>query len=179
MKAEEFSKLSLHELEVLLMQYPFLSIARKYLTIKMSSLGDEQRESALRKSIIYLSKPENLLFSLPGLSNTNIAPVANKDVPLSRTIIVGGDYFSRQDFESLDNTEFRQVEEIPSKENTDDKLANSKSLECQYYTETLARVYAQQQIYDKAIEIYEKLILLYPEKSIYFASHIDGLKKNL
>ena len=43
-------------------------------------------------------------------------------------------------------------------------------------SETLAEIYLEQSIYDKAIECYEKLILLEPEKSIYFAGLIDNVK---
>jgi tetratricopeptide (TPR) repeat protein len=44
-------------------------------------------------------------------------------------------------------------------------------------TETLADIYATQGHKNKAIEIYEHLILKYPEKHIYFAAQIERLKE--
>lgn len=46
-------------------------------------------------------------------------------------------------------------------------------------TETLAKVYAQQGNYDKAIKAFQKLELKYPEKKIYFAGQIQRLKDEL
>ncbi len=43
-------------------------------------------------------------------------------------------------------------------------------------TETMAEVLVKQGMYEKAIEVYEKLSFLYPAKSAYFATQIEHLK---
>jgi hypothetical protein len=44
-------------------------------------------------------------------------------------------------------------------------------------TDTLAKIYIKQGLYEKALLAYEKLSLKYPEKNIYFAGQIKMIKK--
>ncbi len=66
----------------------------------------------------------------------------------------------------------------PIKKDTEPNFKLELSSENSPYlmTETLARVYLEQNKYDKAIQAYEILILKYPEKSSFFANRISDIK---
>ena len=96
-------------------------------------------------------------------------------------IPVGGDYFSREDFEQLE----REDGSLPSEaahlatgssagdSNVSSVIGPDGKVnfeDPEFYTETLGQVYAQQGYYEQAIEVFSKLILLYPQKSAYFAA---------
>jgi tetratricopeptide (TPR) repeat protein len=46
-----------------------------------------------------------------------------------------------------------------------------------YFTETLAKIYIKQGRYSKALEIIQRLNLIYPKKNAYFADQIRFLEK--
>ena len=56
-------------------------------------------------------------------------------------------------------------------------LSKSASNECECITESMAKIYIKQELFDKAINIYQKLILKYPEKSVYFADRIKKVQE--
>lgn len=96
-----------------------------------------------------------------------------------------GDYFAKEDFDELEKSG-RSVEPLSfgrmRKDASEVDPAPAPPVEEKEFspavcTETLARIYENQRLFDKSIAIYEKLILVYPEKSAYFASLIDELKE--
>ena len=101
---------------------------------------------------------------------------APADVVSHREIyVVGGDYFMSEDLKSVQNQDLTSLEINHSPLREED---SSEFTDEAYYTETLARIYADQELYDRANEVYEKLILLYPEKSAYFAALKNDIKKH-
>ncbi len=191
------------ELEKLVESYPWFAAARKELFLRMSAMGEEYRRDALHRTVLYIYPDYSAFREAYVLSSAaevdegvyeETVSVASADAGLSVTVpeaeteeqtagperkriyVVGGDYFmpddlrdvQGQDLSSLDSSRKSQVSS-DSSEFTDEA----------FYTETLARIYADQELYDRANEVYEKLILLYPEKSAYFAALKNDIKKYL
>ncbi|MCK9627126.1 MAG: hypothetical protein M0R37_00875 [Bacteroidales bacterium] len=116
-------------------------------------------------------------------------PLDIQTVP--KIVMAGGDYFSRAE---LDKAELdlgqpldKFISEKPSllkgniNSQKDSEFVTEPLLEenfddSGFYTETLAKIYSEQGFYKRALEVYAKLILLYPEKNSYFATLVQELK---
>jgi hypothetical protein len=87
-------------------------------------------------------------------------------------------HFEEEDAEDEENTNIPNSKTIPQGTGVAQMLAErSVSENKDVISETLARLFARQGYREKAILMYERLILTFPEKSAYFAAEIDKLKK--
>lgn len=190
------------QLEGIVSSYPYFAYARELLISKLAESGREYAEEEFKKNSAFfpsIAKIHSLLSESAGTALTaegqekETEPESNAQEPLNELIdfaeiekigqdrpqyiLVGADYFSADDLQSVKDESFK-IER--SRDGVGAEAAEEMApLELDlsdFYTETLARIYAEQGYYDEAIKVYSKLILLYPEKSAYFAGLISELK---
>lgn len=98
------------------------------------------------------------------------------------------DFFKSKGDDRLDNMQDKLIDAfltkqpriIPQKPTKNEEVEDisTKSVEePEIMTETIAKIYLNQEQYDKAQKIYETLSLKYPQKSIYFADKISQIKE--
>jgi hypothetical protein len=112
------------------------------------------------------------------------------DMP--RFVLAGGDYFSRRELDQLELDKEKPLDHFIVEKPTllrgavqgkkpvvkEEEVDVSDFFDdASFYTETLANIYTEQGFYKRAVDVYAKLILLYPEKSSYFASLVSNLKE--
>lgn len=199
--------MTLREIEKLIDQYPWFTLARRELFLRMADMGKDHKKMGIRRAAGYVYSRERMLKELEQKERPESVEIESNEIfeldfgeimsdvseekkgkseeskkNEKEIFIIGGDYFKREDFESVpklnikpEKAEEKGEEEVYSFAQDDFGEIDDDEL---FYTESLARVYTSQGFYKRAIDIYEKLILLYPEKNIYFASLIEKIKKN-
>ena len=139
------------------------------------------------------SNDENIFYMDPGFSVSDQSDLLELDIEgeqnassvesLKESSGIVKEANSRQQIQSqlIDNFIIAnpRIEPVREKSNLpfDDILKPDIEDERGLVTETLARIYINQEYYSKAIDIYERLSLKFPEKSSYFASQIEKVKE--
>ncbi len=75
-----------------------------------------------------------------------------REEPARKVYIAGGDYFSREELEEVEDDDFSSLK-IGLTPESFSELDSSEFYDEEFYTETLARIYAQQELYDRANEV--------------------------
>ena len=176
----DLARLSPAELPQLLEDRPWFTVARREAIARQG--GDEAalRRAVGRDAIFFLSRDE-VLRLLTGKGRVQ-EPVPEAKPARPQYYVVGGDYFGQADFERLEQEGFSvttpvfgaragSVDYAPA-------VVEEVDRERTMVSETLAQIYVDQELYQRAIDIYKKLILLFPEKSAYFATLIEKVKNN-
>ena len=194
-KAINLKSLTMDELAGVVNLYPWYGAARKELCQRMAGMGGESwgvsqfsdqamyvGDRGMIAEIMRQGKSDDYADKdLESLLGTYIdekkREESSKTESEGRKVhVVGGDFFSQNDYEKVRRAEDNVFVPQPIK-----KKAGQESPEggpgLDFCTETLAQIYAEQGYFEQARKIYAKLILAFPEKSAYFASLIKELDK--
>ncbi len=96
--------------------------------------------------------------------DSKMMPVNPEKKRLIDNFLLGGG-----DFKTLSNIEFKSSQV--------DLAEKAGSVSDGIITETFAQLLVSQEKYSEAVQAFEKLSLRFPEKSIYFATRIEDIKK--
>ena len=195
----DVAALTFKELEALLEEYPWFTLARKEFIWRHGEMGEDALLRAAADSGLYLLSRAGYLKEVDlrrrreeeareaARARVGASAPSAAEAEKPRILVVGGDYFGREEYAELEQEglafdtsalAFNPIASALGAIGQDAAAAlvqpgSAQSRDDEFCTETLARIYFEQEFYQRAIEIYEKLILLYPEKSAYFAALID------
>ena len=196
----DIKKLTLDELIGVVNLYPWFGGARKELCGRMSRMGGGAwSESQYADAALYIGSRSKLSDMMRSgrmadwtdadvekliksyIAEKQLAPAAEvvQAPAYTRKVhVVGGDYFSREDYEQVRRTDDNVFSRYAAKARMEAPVQSYEpEKEISFYTETLAQIYAEQGYYEQSKDIYSKLILAYPEKSAYFAALIQKLNE--
>lgn len=188
--------LNLEELVGVVNIYPWYGAARKELCARMAGTGmwsgPEYSEAALyigsRRIIADLVSAgsgndcsdkdlsellRSFIEEAAGQVEEQVQP---QEQPARQIVVIGGDYFSQNQYNQVRKPGDNIFSSFATKAREDGYSEDIHDVDpMEFCTETLAQIYLEQDYPEKAKEIYSKLILRYPEKSIYFASLIEKI----
>ena len=191
----DLGSLTIDELVGVVHLYPWFASARKELCSRMSRLGGEEAwgtaqyadaalyigsrriVSDLMRSTARKDYSDKDLKEILKAYISEKAPVEEPKEEKQNVRVVGGDFFSKAQYESVSRKEDNVFSTFAAKSKSAPEK-QERFLDDVFCTETLAAIYVEQGYYEQAAKIYSRMRLLYPEKSAYFASLIEKLKSD-
>lgn len=187
----DIKKLTLDELVGVVNLYPWFGGARMELCTRLARMGDELMSGEqFAAAALYLPSRRKIADKVRrGRSGV----IADGDVneiirsymaeqektkveqPKKRVYAGAGDYFSQEEYDRARHDEDNVFSRYAAKARQERGEYRQVETEFEFFTETLAQIYAEQGYYEHAKDIYSKLILAYPEKNAYFAALIQKI----
>jgi tetratricopeptide (TPR) repeat protein len=175
----------------IIIQYPFFQTAQLLYILSKNQIDSIFSDEELIQAAIYCGSRAKLYRYLSGEINTSdvipaekiASDIIEEKIKNTDSIIPLKSKIAREQAESIIDKFIQQNPSIqkPLSEFYSPSGMAAKSLEedADLATETLAKIYIKKGNYAKAIRIYQKLILYYPEKSNYFATLIESLRDKI
>ena len=171
----DLKNLNMEELMEALTLYPWFAAARKEFALRTGDFAE---------AVLYVSRRRTLFDAVHGRESDRDAVDESSIRPFfqpqeRRVYVVGGDYFSQGKYDEVrekDDSRISSFARLRSQESVPQLEGDGDFMDL--CTETLAQIYTEQGYFDAAKEIYSKLSLRYPEKSVYFAALIEKINKN-
>ena len=186
----DIHNLTLEELSSVVSVYPWYAGARMELCRRMAEAG-ALSDSQIAETALHLCERKAVTPLVRRGRETDLSdkdarriverfiPEPTPDMPAPRVVVVGGDYFSQDQYEDARKESDNIFSQFAAKAREEGFVEEPVEPENEepICTETLAGLYLEQGYPQKAIDIYSQLILRYPEKSVYFAALIDEINK--
>ena len=184
----------LNEIEKTLINYPYFQFANLCLSLVLYKKNSIRYSRQLKKTAI-LSLKRKVLFKYINTDYLNsIKQKSSTHSLLNSTSNINNlnhneehsfsQWLNVVKIKKIDRKSPTSNDQIEEKKNSQKKFFNASNSaknslieNDKLITPTLAKVYMQQEHYDKAISAYEKLILKIPKKSSFFANQIKLIKK--
>ena len=178
---------SLNQLKKLVGEYPYCATLRMLLAKNHKNLDTVEKDRVIKECAVYVHDRKKYFDFLHDISHDIIVepaiPFYSIEMPGDVQDAMADNAPANNDKDDLINKFIREQPRIPllnGEEIVDeDDLPTTSELEQEFVSEILAEIYWKQGNHEKAISIYEKLSLKYPEKSSFFATQIEKIKKEI
>ena len=183
----DIHRLNLEELSGVVSMYPWYAGAHKELCLRMSAMG-ALSDGIIAQTALHIGSRKILSdIARAGrkvdCSDRDAERIAGellrpeKPRELQKIVVAGGDYFSQAQYDDVRRDDDNALSKFVREGRCEGYVEPDGEKFDDFCTETLARVYLEQDYPEQAIDIYSKLSLRYPEKSVYFAALIDEINK--